>query len=139
MLVIRLRRTGKKNKPTYRVVVAEHSYPVNGKFTADLGFYNPHTKNVGLKLDEVKLWLTKGATPSNTVARLLIGEKIKHPLIVFEKRHRKPKNEKTEQPVAAADTAPETPVAETRPTEEASNPEIDTTSESTETDASEQN
>lgn len=104
MLVIRLRRIGKKNKPTYRVVVAEHSYPINGKFTADLGFYNPHTKSIGLKVEDIKLWLTKGAKPSNTVARLLTGEKIKHPSIVFEKRNRKPKSEKTEKaekPVAA--------------------------------------
>lgn len=102
MLVIRLRRVGKKNKPTYRVVLAEHSYPVNGKFTADLGFYNPHSKSIGLKIEEIKLWLSKGAKPSNTVARLLLNEKVKHASIVFEKRNRKPKNEKTEKPAAAA-------------------------------------
>lgn len=121
MLVIRLRRIGKKNKPTYRVVVAEHSYPINGKFTADLGFYNPHTKSVGLKLEDVKLWLTKGAKPSNTVARILLGEKVKHPSIVFEKRHRKPKTEKTEKPAvpAQADAAPAGESTDTPPAEDA--------------------
>lgn len=131
MLVIRLRRIGKKNKPTYRVVVAEHSYPVNGKFTADLGFYNPHTKGIGLKVEDVKLWLSKGAKPSNTIARLLLAEKIKHPSVVFKKRNRKPKTEPGEAaaPLAAAtqgveEGAQETPetVAE-EPTGETPSPD----------------
>jgi len=126
MLVIRLRRIGKKNKPTYRVVVAEHSYPINGKFTADLGFYNPHTKSVGLKVEDVKLWLSKGAKPSNTVSRIMLGEKIKHPSVVFEKRHRKPKAEKTEKPKAPADTV----ATESAPAEEAA-PETETVLETT--------
>lgn len=113
MLVIRLRRIGKKNKPTYRVVVAEHSYPVNGKFMADLGFYNPHTKGIGVKVEDVKLWLAKGAKPSNTVARLLLSEKIKHPSIVFKKGNRKPKSEPVEKPAA-----PAAPAAETEATDE---------------------
>jgi small subunit ribosomal protein S16 len=126
MLVIRLRRTGKKNKPTYRVVVAEHSYPINGKFTADLGFYNPHTKSIGLKIEELKVWLSKGAKPSNTVARLLLGEKVKHPSVVFVKRSRKPKSEKAAKPIAApaenATTEPEEAAADSEVAEEA-NPE----------------
>jgi small subunit ribosomal protein S16 len=105
MLVIRLRRTGKKNKPSYRVVVAEHSYPVNGKFTADLGFYNPHTKQTGLNLDETKKWLDKGAQPSNTVSKILQQEKMKHKSVVIHRRNRKPKAESKPEkpaPVAAA-------------------------------------
>jgi small subunit ribosomal protein S16 len=119
MLVIRLRRIGKKNNPTYRVVVAEHTYPVDGKFTADLGFYNPHTKQHGLNLDEVKVWLTKGAKPSNTVSKILEGAKLKHKSIVVEKRNRKPKSEQpAEQPKAtpaveeAAEEQTEAPVQE---------------------------
>lgn len=130
MLVIRLRRIGKKNKPTYRVVVAEHTYPINGKFMADLGFYNPHTKGIGLKVEDVKLWLSKGAKPSNTVSRLLLGEKIKHPSIVFEKRNRKPKSEPTEKPAAA-------PAAEAAPTEEVAEAETVEEQVATETEAAE--
>lgn len=91
MLVIRLRRIGKKNKPTYRIVVAEHSFPVDGKFTADLGFYNPHTKAVGLKKDEAVEWMNKGAQPSNTVARILEKEKVKHGSVVVIKKKKQPK------------------------------------------------
>ena len=97
MLIIRLRRIGKKNNPSYRVVVAEHSFPVNGKFTADLGFYNPHTKTVGLKLDEIKAWLDKGAQPSNTIARLLEKEKVKHKSVVVVKKNKQPKKTKEEK------------------------------------------
>ncbi len=138
MLVIRLRRIGKKNKPTYRVVVAEHSYPINGKFTADLGFYNPHTKKIGLKLEDITVWLGKGAKPSNTVARLLKNEKVKHPSIVVTTRNRKPKTDKdaAKAPKAAApateaevpaEIAVEEPTAteETAPNDTGSSPVAD--------------
>ncbi|QQG50226.1 MAG: 30S ribosomal protein S16 [Candidatus Berkelbacteria bacterium] len=129
MLVIRLRRIGKKNKPTYRVVVAEHSYPIDGKFTADLGFYNPHTKKVGLELKEVSLWLDKGAKPSNTVAKILQHEKLKHKSVVIHTRNRKPKAElkpakESSKPAAA-------------PTEEAQTPAANDTENSAETPSAE--
>lgn len=91
MLVIRLRRIGKKNKPTYRVVVAPSVNQVGGAFTEDLGFYNPHTKTVSLKQERVSDWLNKGAKPSNTVAKILTKEKIKHPSVVVVTRVKSPK------------------------------------------------
>lgn len=93
MLVIRLRRIGKKNKPSYRVVVAEHTWAAAGKFTADLGFYNPHTKEFKVKEDEVLDWLKKGAKPSNSLSRLLQSIKLKHASVVFVKRTKKAKGE----------------------------------------------
>lgn len=104
MLVIRLRRGGKKNKPTYRIVVAEHSFPIDGRFVADLGYYNPHTKAVGLKKEEVSEWMTKGAKPSNSVAKILEKEKIKHGSVVIVKKNKKPK--KAEEAPAPAAPAP---------------------------------
>lgn len=106
MLVIRLRRVGKKNKPSYRIVVAEHSYPVNGKFTADLGYYNPHTKTVGFEKKEVVEWMNKGAQPSNTVAKLLKKEKVQHSSVVVVKKKAAPKNQEA-APTAKQDVAPE--------------------------------
>lgn len=154
MLIIRLRRIGKKNKPAYRVVVAEHTYPVDGKFTADVGFYNPHTKKIGIKVDEVKLWLDKGAKPSNTVARLLQKEKVKHNSVVVIQKTKKLKAEtapKAEKPVAAAageeassatetegtDTAVETPV-ETEVTAEGTVEPIEPAEEASAPDSSEE-
>lgn len=103
MLVIRLRRVGKKNKPTYRLTVAEHTWPVNGKFTADLGSYNPHTKQLNLKNEEAVAWMNKGAKPSNSVSKLFDKEKIKHKSVVILKGNKKPrvKGEETKAPAAA--------------------------------------
>lgn len=106
MLVIRLRRVGKKNKPTYRVVVAEHSYPVNGKFTADLGHYNPHTKTVGLDKAEIKIWMDKGAKPSNTVAKLLEKEKVSHKQVVVVKKNKQSKKTEAKEPATKAQAEP---------------------------------
>ncbi len=118
MLVIRLRRVGKKNKPTYRIVVAEHSFPVDGKFTADLGFYNPHTKAVGLKKEEAVDWMNKGAQPSNTVAKILEKEKVKHGSVVVIKKKKQPKKAtEPKEPKTAEHSAPEE-AAEVTPTTE---------------------
>jgi small subunit ribosomal protein S16 len=116
MLVIRLRRIGKKNKPTYRIVVAEHSFPVDGKFVADLGFYNPHTKQVGLKKAEALDWMNKGAKPSNTVAKIFEREKVKHPSVVVIKKNKQPKKAAKQDP-KAAETAVSDASDNSQPTE----------------------
>jgi small subunit ribosomal protein S16 len=109
MLVIRFRRTGKKSKPTYRIVVAEHSWPVSGKFIADLGHYNPHTKKNSLVIEEAKLWLNKGAKPSNSVAKIMVTEKLKHNSVEVVKRNRKPRKA-VEEAVKIAESTNEAPV-----------------------------
>lgn len=76
MLKIRLRRRGKNKYATYRVVVAEHSAPVKGRFVADLGFYNPHTKELSLKKEDVASWMSKGAQASATMHNLMVNHKI---------------------------------------------------------------
>lgn len=78
MLRIRLKRTGKKNSASYRVVVAERSSHPQSEGKEELGHYNPTTdpKEVELKEDRVKYWLDQGAQPSNTVHNLLIEEDI---------------------------------------------------------------
>jgi len=84
MLRIRLTRTGKKKQPNYRIVVAEHSAPIQGKFIEIVGNYNPFTKKIILEKEEVISWLNKGAKPTNTVAKLLKREGLKHDLIVIK-------------------------------------------------------
>ena len=76
MLVIRLTRIGKKNQPTYRVVLAEKSRPIRGKFIEILGNYNPRLKTRVFKAERIKHWLSKGAQASATVHNLLVSEKI---------------------------------------------------------------
>lgn len=73
MLRIRLRRVGGKKQPSYRIVVAESTSPRDGKFVEIVGFYNPRTEpeTVQVKEDRVLYWLSVGAQPSDSLARLL--------------------------------------------------------------------
>ena len=81
MLRIRLQRRGKKNYATYRVVVAEQRAPIQGKFLADVGFYNPHTDIFKVDSETVQNWLKEGVQPTPTVHNLLVT----HGLIKAEK------------------------------------------------------
>lgn len=76
MLVIRLTRIGKRNQPSYRVVLTEKKNPVKGKFIEILGSYNPRLKTKAFKAERIKYWLSKGAQASPTVHNLLVSEKI---------------------------------------------------------------
>jgi small subunit ribosomal protein S16 len=93
MLKIRLTRTGKKKQPNYRIVVQEHTAPIQGKFVEILGNYNPFTKKITIDEKITTEWLKKGAKPSNTVAKLLIKSGLKHDSIVVKKFKAKSKTE----------------------------------------------
>ena len=69
---IRLRRTGQKKQPSYRLVVADERSPRDGRFLEILGHYNPRTepKTLVVNRDKAKEWLAKGAQPSDPVRRL---------------------------------------------------------------------
>ena len=73
MLAIRLRRTGSKKRPFYRVVVADSRTARDSRFVEVLGFYNPRTnpETLNLKLDRLEHWLKAGAQPSDTVRTLV--------------------------------------------------------------------
>ena len=70
---IRLRRMGAKKKPFYRVVVADHRSPRDGRFIEEIGYYNPLTEPAEIKIDadKAKDWMNRGAQPSDTVKALL--------------------------------------------------------------------
>ena len=70
---IRLARAGAKKAPFYRVVAADSRAPRDGRFIEILGRYNPRTEpsTIELNLEKIDAWLAKGATPSDTVARLI--------------------------------------------------------------------
>lgn len=73
MLKLRLRRTGAKKRPSYRIVVAEHSSPRDGRFIEIVGHYDPLTEPATVKVNEERArhWLSVGAQPTETVAGLL--------------------------------------------------------------------
>ena len=70
---IRLKRIGSKKNPFYRVVVADERSPRDGKFIEEIGYYNPLTDPVDIKIDREKAekWLSNGAQPTETVRTLL--------------------------------------------------------------------
>ena len=70
---IRLRRMGMKKAPFYRVVVADERSPRDGRFIEEIGYYNPLTDPVDIKIDAEKAtkWLGNGAQPTETVRSLL--------------------------------------------------------------------
>src|SRR3979411_2451055 len=78
---IRLRREGAKNRPYYKVVVADGRSPREGKFIEIIGTYDPKKPghNSTLKLDRAEYWIARGAQPSDTVRSLIKKKKNKSP------------------------------------------------------------
>ena len=78
MLAIRLSRTGKRKKPSYRIVVTERTRPRDGRFVEIVGTYDPlrEPADVRLKADRVKYWLGVGAQPSETVRSFFKKQKL---------------------------------------------------------------
>jgi small subunit ribosomal protein S16 len=64
---------GGKKDPIWRVVVADQRSPRDGRFIETVGQYNPQTQPSTIKIDEerVRVWLAKGAQPTETVRKLL--------------------------------------------------------------------
>lgn len=80
MLVIRLQRVGRKGHAQFRVVVQDsRRTPSSGKIVANLGYYNPHSKEVVINKEKAQYYLTNGAQPSNRVAGLLNKQGVKLP------------------------------------------------------------
>ena len=73
MLKIRLRRTGARHQPSYRVVVADSRAARDGAFIDYLGHYNPRTDPPTIAIDQekVKKWIGVGAQPTDSVKQLL--------------------------------------------------------------------
>jgi small subunit ribosomal protein S16 len=104
MLRIRLRRVGKRGKPSYRIVVAEARSPRDGAYLEWIGNYDPMSDppSVTLKADRATEWLGKGAQPSDAVKRILHWDGI----LEREPMQRTPKRKKEEKPVTSAAAAP---------------------------------
>jgi len=76
MLKIRLARGGAKKRPYYSIVVADSHSPRDGRFIEKVGSYNPLLKKddpnrVVLKVERIQEWMSKGAQPTDRVAREL--------------------------------------------------------------------
>jgi small subunit ribosomal protein S16 len=119
LVKIRLRRTGAKKQPSYRLVVADSRAPRDGAFIAVIGHYNPLTNPETIVIDQEKAlgWLKQGAQPTDTAARLLAKAGIiEEPADRKEKMKAgtpdKPKASKKKAKAAAEAKAEEKPKAE---------------------------
>ena len=79
---IRLRREGAKNRPYFKVVVADKRSPRDGKFIEIIGTYDPKKPgdNSTLKLDRAEYWIARGAQASDTVKSLIKKNKKRAPV-----------------------------------------------------------
>lgn len=75
---IRLKRTGAKKRPFYRIVVADARSPRDGRIIEKIGTYNPVAEPIQLEIEEEKAlqWLQNGAQPSDTVKNLFSSQGI---------------------------------------------------------------
>ena len=101
MLMMRLQRVGRKNEPSYRVVVVDkRTGPKSNKNIDQVGFYNPKLGVIEIDAEKAKNWLSQGVQPSDTVHNMLVSKKI-----VDAKKINvlpKMKNRKVEAPTAEA-------------------------------------
>lgn len=145
MLAIRMQRTGRKGFATYRIVVQDvRQTPTSGRVVAQLGSYNPHTKEIQIDKEKSKFYLDNGAQPSDRVAVLFKKQGIKLPSWVnlpakkkstiknVEKlRKNRPAEPVAEKPAKEEAVDKETPAEEPaeEPVEEAVQPEAPTEEE----------
>jgi len=108
---IRLRREGAKNRPYYKVVVADSRSPREGRFIEIIGTYDPKKPghNSTLKVDRAEYWIGRGAQPSDTVRSLI--KKNKKQAAPAPAEAAPTPAEPEPAPVAPPDTAAATPEA----------------------------
>ena len=75
MVVIRLSRSGNKNRPYFNVVVADSKKPRDGRFIERIGFYNPMARvgseTLRLEIGRIEYWQEHGALLSDTMTRIV--------------------------------------------------------------------
>jgi small subunit ribosomal protein S16 len=121
VLVIRLSRSGRTKQASYRLVVAEKTAPIKGRFVEIVGYYNPSEgKKFEFKKDRVEYWISVGARPSDTVASLLKANGVDglDDFIAPRTKKRSKKNPTEEEAAPAAAPAEESASAEEAPKEE---------------------
>ena len=130
---MRLQRIGRKNNPSYRVLIVDSRQgPKSGKFVDIIGSYDPKDDRVALDGEKAREWIAKGVQLSPTVHNLLISQKIIEGKKINVLPQKTPPKKEGED--AIAEVAPATPAepveatAETTPAEE---PVAEATAEAT--------
>ena len=111
MLTIRMQRGGRSGHPQYRVIVQDSRFsPTSGRIVAQVGTYNPHSKETTLDTAKIEGYLTNGAQPSDRVASILRTNGVKLPSWV---KVATPKTSATRNAGKLKRNTPEAPVEET--------------------------
>ena len=117
MLKIRLSMGGVKKRPVYKIVIADSRFPRDGRFIEKVGFFNPllpktKKERIKLEVERIKHWISKGATPTLRVSRIL-GEAEIYPMppkgnntlkAIPKKDRKKDKSESEKSPTGAVKT-----------------------------------
>lgn len=110
MLVIRLQRTGRENTPTFRIVVSEKARSAKTGAHEILGHYLPNQKKPVFTYEKERIvyWISKGARPSDTMARLLKKDGMEGmDKFIVRYAKQKKRGEQPEEAAPAAAPAPE--------------------------------
>jgi len=98
-VVIRMKRTGRKNRPCYRISVADRRAPRDGSTLESLGLYDPIAPNVEAQLtldvERAKYWVGQGAQPSETVRSIFERRGVYEDRAPKKKRDRSGRKKKT--------------------------------------------
>lgn len=145
MVKIRLTKVGRKGVPAFRLCVINAREKRESKAIEYIGHYSPMTKEFTVDAERVKYWMSNGAQPSTTVARLLIKNNVLDKSIVFEPRFKQEAGKKSQERTSkkaekaqqkaeeaakpAEQPVEEAPVAEEAPAVEEVAPEGTTTEE----------
>ena len=112
MLKIILSRTGKKKQAFFRVIVTQKQKDPWGAYLENLGNYNPRSKQLEIKADRVKYWLSQGAEPSVTIWNMLVSKGIVEGKKKGVTKISKKRTAKIAEKKKSAEPAPEAPKAE---------------------------
>lgn len=97
MVKLRFKRMGNKFNAFYRIVAANDKAPRDGRFIEEVGYYNPHSKELNIDKELVFKWLNNGAQPTVVVKNLFSKEKIWQEYMSSKQTNtsKKPQNKKT--------------------------------------------
>lgn len=122
MLKMRLQRIGRKNQPSFRVIVTDsRNAQIRGRHVDIVGTYEPRAGKFEVDAEKVKKWLSQGVQPSDTIHNFLVAEKIiegkkknvlprKSPIVDEAKLKAEAEAKAAEAAkVASKEAAPETP------------------------------
>jgi small subunit ribosomal protein S16 len=117
-LKLRLARRGTKKRPYYHIVAADSHAARDGRYIEKIGIFDPllgkaDEKRVQFDTERVKHWLSKGAQPTDRVARFLTAQGLANWKHGNNPKKAQPKAKAQERAKAAAEKAAsaETPAA----------------------------